>query len=200
VTHPINTNANQEILSSPQGLLAPYWQQVKQKLVPHLQEAPIIDLTKGLQRLAQILEIVRIEEQVQAPVRGRRGREEIDRRPLARAFLAKAVLNLTDTRQLLEQLHQSEALRGLCGMATVASEATFSRAFAQFARQNLGDRVLEAMVSKFVSGQIVMHLSHDTTAVEARERAQKKVKAVKEKKTGAPQAGRGSRPCRADAP
>jgi transposase len=184
VNNRINTNANHGILSSPPSLLACYWRQVKEKLGPLLQEPPGIDLTQGLHRLAQILEIARIEEHVQAPLRGRRGREEIDRRPIARAFLAKAVLNLTDTRQLIERLHQSEALRALCGMERVPSEPTFSRAFAAFARQDLGDAVHASLVKRFVSGQIVLHVSHDTTAVEAREKPARRQKRIKEQKNG----------------
>lgn len=187
---PINPSANQEIVPSgdlgscsvaerpvtSSYELAPYWKEVKEKLVCYLQEPPALDLCECFTPLAQVLEIVRIEECVCAPVVGRRGRKQIDRRPLARAFLAKAFLNLADTRQLVHYLEVSPSLRLLCGMEKVASEPTFSRAFSQFAADNLGDTVHAAMVSKFVSGQIVMHCSHDTTAVEAREKAAKKKK------------------------
>jgi hypothetical protein len=56
-------------------------------------------------------------------------------------------------------------------MENVPSEPTFSRAFAQFAKQNLGDIVHRALVEKHVSPYVVMHASHDSTAVEAREKA-----------------------------
>ena len=183
------SNANEPIVPRRQCLLAPYWKEVQDKLLFLLEQESQSELTPGLRRVAKILEIVRIEEHVQAPPRerGRRGRKEIDRRPLARAFLAKAILNLSDTRLLIEQLKQSLCLRGLCSMTRVPSEATFSRAFARFARQDLGERVHRAMVGTFVSEQIVLHVSQDATAVEAREKARMKdrlkVKPVQQKKS-----------------
>lgn len=165
-------------------LLAPYWKQVKEKLCPSLEQDTGLELTDKLKALAQVLEIVRIEEHVPEPKRGKPGGQQIDRRPLARAFLAKAFLNLSSTRALKEMLNQSPTLRMLCGMSKVPSEPTLSRAFAQFAHQNLGDLVHQAMIAKFVSSQIVMHASHDATALEVRQKAVKKVKVPKVKKRG----------------
>jgi transposase len=176
-----DSNANQDIVPP---LLACYWKEVHEKLCPFLEERGHLELTDTLRRLVQILEIVRIEERLSEPATGRRGRPSIDRRPLARAFLAKAVLNLSDTRQLIEQLHQSPSLRFVCGMKHVPSEPTFSRAFAAFARESIADKAHQSLVTRFVSEQIVMHASHDTTAVEAREKPAKKVKVPKVKKSG----------------
>jgi transposase len=181
-------NANDTIISN---RLAPYWKELQEKLLPLVQQMVNDPLTEGLQRLCQILEIVRIEEHIEPPKTGGRGREAIDRRPLARAFVAKAVLNLSDTRALIEQLKQNRCLCKLCGMTRVASEATFSRAFTRFAASNLGETVHQAMVERFVSEQIVLHVSLDATAVEAREKAVKKVKVEKLKKSaGVPEKAR----------
>ena len=172
--------------------LSPYWLEIQEKLFPLLietgetqQEQP----TQEIKRLIQILEIVRIEALIAAPKREGKGRPSVDRRPLARAFVAKAVLNLPETKTLIEQLRQSLWLRKVCGMESVPSKATFSRAFSFFAEQGLGDRVHEALITKFVSGEektrpLVAHVSHDSTAVEGRERAKKKPqKKIREKKT-----------------
>ena len=170
-----DTSANQPIVSidtDPIYHLAPYWNQVTEKLHPLLETS--LELSPKLRQMAQIFEVVRIEEHVPAPVEGIRGRKQIDRRPIARAFLAKAVMNLSSTRQLVQLLQQSPSFRCLCGMEKVPSEPTFSRVFAEFARKNLGDVVHRTIVEKFVGNQIVMHCSHDTTAVEAREKAVKK--------------------------
>jgi transposase len=188
VKHPTNSNANQDIVPP---LLACYWQQVRENLCPFLEKTGRLELTDTMRRLVEILEIARIEEQVSEPTRGTRGRPSIDRRPIARAFLAKAVLNLSDTRQLIEQLHQSPSLRFVCGMKQVPSEATFSRSFAAFAGEGIADKAHQSLVKRFVSGQIVLHTSHDTTAVEAREKPAKKVKVPKVKKSEvAPRKGR----------
>jgi transposase len=202
VKQPIDCSANQDIVQDA-GQLAPAWHegQAQQRVdLPDLpgRETPI-QLTDRLRRVARILEIVRIEEHVVVPKKGGRGRAPLDRRPLARAFLAKAILNLPQTRQLIEQLHQSPALREVCGVEAVPSEATFSRAFAQFARLGLGDLAQSTLVEKFISGQLVLHVSHDTTAVEAREKPARKRKRIKEKKTGPTSEGRGEAAQRADA-
>jgi transposase len=175
-------------------MLAPYWSQVRHALVPLLEEAGL-KLTGQLAALARILEIVRVEEFVPEPARGRRGGQTIDRRPIARAFVAKALLNLSQTRALRERLLQSPELRRLCGMEEVPSEPTFCRAFGEFARVKLGQTILAALVEKFVSPQTVTHVSLDSTALAARERAVKKTKPPKVKKRGAvPKRGRSRLP------
>ena len=45
--------------------------------------------TQQIERVVQILEIVRVEESVSSPKREGKGRPCVDRRPLARAFVAK---------------------------------------------------------------------------------------------------------------
>src|SRR5512135_2277993 len=60
------------------------------------------------------------------------GRPLSDRRAIARAFVAKAVLNLGTTRQLLDRLSIDVVLRRICGWerrSDIASESVFSRAF-----------------------------------------------------------------------
>jgi transposase len=190
VTNQTTQNASQEIVpsdadESEYDLLAPYWKQVKEKLFPLLQEETGLELTHTLKTLVQVLEIIRIEELVSKPKRGKRGGQEIDRRPLARAFVAKAFFNLSQTRALKEQLDRCPALRKLCGMEKAPSEATFSRAFSQFAQMGLGQLAHAAMIEKFVTPQLVMHISHDSTAIEAREKATRKVKPPRVKKNGA---------------
>ena len=64
------------------------------------------------------------------------GRPTKNRASLAHAFLAKAVFDLSTTRALIERLQEDEKMRRLCGWTSVRaipSEATFSRAFAEFA-------------------------------------------------------------------
>ena len=168
--------------------LSPYWLEIQEKLFPMIAQAGQEKPTQQIERVVQILEIVRIEESVSSPKREGKGRPCVDRRPLARAFVAKAVLNLPETKTLIEQLHQSPWLRTVCGMESVPSKATFSRAFSLFAEQGLGDTVHHALLVKFVSGEesvrpIVLHVSHDSTAVQGRERSEKKpAKQISEKK------------------
>ena len=73
--------------------LSPYWLEIHDKLFPLLADAGQEEPTVQIKQIAQILEIVRIEESIAAPKREGKGRPQVDRRPMARAFVAKAVLN-----------------------------------------------------------------------------------------------------------
>jgi hypothetical protein len=86
---------------------------------------------------------------------------------------------LETTRQLLERLASDATLRRLCGWERqngLPSEATFSRAFAEFAQSQLPERVHAAVIEKYEATRLVGHISRDATAIEAREKAAKKVK------------------------
>jgi hypothetical protein len=60
-----------------------------------------------------------------------------DRLALCKAFIAKAVWDFPTTRMLIDAVRHRPTLRRLCGWETLAEvpcEATFSRAFAVFAK------------------------------------------------------------------
>jgi hypothetical protein len=65
----------------------------------------------------------------------------------------------------------------LCGWESVGeipSESTFSRAFGDFAEGKLPEKVHEAIVKAHGGRKLAGHISRDSTAVEAREKAAKK--------------------------
>ena len=175
-------------------ILSQYWSSVQCRLFPalaeHITEEP---LTSKLSQLVTVWEVVEVERYVLNPFGIWLGRPMHDRRTLARAFVAKAVYDLSTTECLIELLKTNRALRRLCGyegVRQIPSASTFSRAFAEFAEMGLGDRVLAALVEVHVGDRIVEHVSRDSTAVVARERVVKKEKAVKEKKKrGRPKRG-----------
>lgn len=112
-------------------------------------------------------------------VRHGRGRPPHDRSNIARGFVAKAVFNFPNTRALLSRLHVDVVLRRLCGWETVAQipeESIFSRAFAEFAASEFPERVHAGLIQRTQTERIVGHISRDSTAIEARERAQPKPK------------------------
>lgn len=128
-------------------------------------------VTPALGRLVHVLDWVRIEQFVDDGCGV--GRPPRERFALANAFVAKAVLGLSTTVGLIDRLKVDRALRRICGFAwfkKLPAEATFSRAFTQFAEQRLAERVHEALIKEQLGDQLIGHISRDGTAIEARER------------------------------
>ncbi len=148
------------------------WAHIQGRLFPWLAEE-LGPLTECHKRLVTVLEVACIEAFVRC-WSGLPGRPPADRQALARAFVAKAVLNLPTTTMLIERLQVDATLRRLCGwgrVGAVPSQATFSRAFAEFAVSELPSHVHEALIKRTLGGDhIVGHISRDATAIEARER------------------------------
>lgn len=146
------------------------WRVIQEELIPGLGQE-VEGLTPRLTKLIHTLEWVRIEEFV--PGWRGIGRPPADRSALANGFVAKAVLGLTTTVALIERLTIDRALRRICGFSRwkkLPDEATFSRAFAEFAENRLAERVHEALIKANLGEELIGHLSRDATAIEARER------------------------------
>jgi len=114
------------------------------------------------------------------------GRPAKDRSALATAFMAKAILNLPTTRDLISRLLVDEALRQYCGWPTVQSlphESKFSRAFAEFAESELPQQLHEAVIAATQKERLIGHIARDSTAIPVRERypETKQQKAAKKK-------------------
>lgn len=162
-------------------LILQRWNVVQHELLPELKNE-VGALTPKLERVIHTLEWVRIEEFVSASWCGT-GRPPHERSWLANAFVAKAVLGLTTTVGLIERLTVDRALRRICGFPLcrkLPSEATFSRAFDEFAQRRLAERVHEALIKDHLGAALIGHLSRDATAIEARERPARSTGAVPE--------------------
>ncbi len=161
-------------------LIMQRWNVIQHELLPELRaEGP---LTPKLEKVVHILEWVRIEEFTGSRWCGV-GRPPIERAWLANAFVAKSVLGLNTTLGLIERLTIDRVLRRLCGFQLckkLPSEATFSRAFDEFAQAGLGQRVHEALVKTHLGDELIGHISRDGTAIEAREHPSRSEAAVPE--------------------
>ena len=147
------------------------WNSIQHDLIPNLSNE-VGGLTPKLKQVIYTLEWVRIEEFVESTWCGV-GRPPHVRAWLANAFVAKSVLRLTTTVGLIERLTIDRALRRICGFSLckkLPSEATFSRAFEEFANSKLAERVQEALIKEHLGSELVGHLSRDGTAIDARER------------------------------
>jgi hypothetical protein len=146
------------------------WSVIQEELIPGLGQE-VEGLTPKLEKLIHTLEWARIEEFV--PAWHGIGRPPKDRSALANGFVAKAVLGLTTTVALIDRLTVDRALRRICGFPRwkkLPDEATFSRAFAEFAQSRLAERVHQALIEAHLGTELIGHISRDGTAIEARER------------------------------
>ena len=172
-------------------MLSDYWYAFQQELFPRL-ESELGPMGERYELFVAVLELVRVEALLPY-FRGQVGRPEEDRATLARAFIAKAVFDVPTTRALIERLEVDGRLRRLCGWSgggRLPSEATFSRAFSEFAESGLASRLHETLIARTMAGHLVEHISRDATAIEARERPQPKAaKPKRRRKRGRPRKG-----------
>jgi hypothetical protein len=181
--------------------LSAYWRKFQGELFPFLEET-VGFLTTSHRDLVTVLDMTRLEAFV-PHWHGLPGRPLAERAALARAFVAKAVLNAPTTRMLIERVQADKTLRRLCGWSRpseVPSEATFSRAFAEFADSELPSRLHEALVKQTHADRLVGHISRDATAIEGHEKPQRasmpepSAPAQKPRKRGRPRKGEAPAP------
>ena len=161
--------------SDPFDAMKARWNHIQGSLFPWLREE-VDPITEALGRLVTTLDVIGLEAFVPEPPRGP-GRPPEDRRALARAFVAKAMLGVPTTNALIERLAVDKSLRRILGWerrSQVPSEATFSRAFAEFARGDLPDKMHAALIARTLGGRIVGVIARDATEIEAREKPAKK--------------------------
>ena len=172
--------------------LSQYWESFQRGLFPWLAEE-LGPLSERHKHLVQVLEFVRVEELLPGTRGSGAGRPPESRAALARAFLAKAVFDVPTTRALVERLRSDPTLRRLCGweqVGAVPSEATFSRAFASFAKSELAGHLHDGLVERTLQDHLAGHVSRDSTAIPVRETPVRKSKPVKQKrKRGRPRKG-----------
>lgn len=146
------------------------------ELFPLLREEMALELSPALEKVIRVLELVQVERFIPSS-RGWVGAPPKDRLALARAFVAKAVLNLPTTEGLIDRLKVDQSLRRVCGFDSrrkIPGAWRFSRAFAEFAAGQLPARVHEALIGAHLGDQIIGHLARDSTEIEAREKPTKK--------------------------
>jgi hypothetical protein len=162
-------------MTDPLDVMWARWTHIQSSLFPWLREE-VEPMTELLGRLITLLDVIGLEAFVLDPPGGA-GRPQEDRRGLARAFVAKAVFGIPTTRALIDRLGADQPLRRVCGWerrAQVPSEATFSRAFAEFAQGDLPDKMHAALIERTLGERIIGTIARDATEIEAREKPAKK--------------------------
>lgn len=174
--------------------LSHVWSRIQETLFPALRET-LDPLSERQEKLVAILEIVRAEDFVVSTAALRLvGRPLKDRQAMARAFVAKAFYDMPTTAALIERLGTDRNLRRICGFerrTDVPKESTFSRAFAEFAKRQLSEKVHEALIAKYQSERLVGHIARDATEIVGREKPAKKTatKPKEKRKRGRPKKG-----------
>ena len=174
--------------------VASYWRKIQSALFPGFAEELGLTTDKHL-KVILVLDIIKLEDHLDIdPYPMGPGRPRLDATAMARAFVAKAVLNIPTTRALIDRLNADAVLRRICGFerkAHVPCEASFSNWFARFARSAFPEKVHEALVREAHKDVPVHNISRDSTAIDAREKpALKPPTAAKTpKKRGRPRKG-----------
>jgi hypothetical protein len=159
---------------NPRQLVTQFAHMLQQDLFPLLQSVSG-PLSGQMQLLASVMSLAPLGRLLSAR-RASTGRPAKDRAALATAFMAKAVLNLPTTRDLISRLRVDESLRQFCGWPTVRAlphESKFSRAFAEFAHSELPQQLHEAVIAATQKERLIGHIARDSTAIPARERFNK---------------------------
>ena len=146
-------------------------------LFPMLEEE-IGELTAKMKEFLRIVELVRPSRFINNALRWcGLGRPMKDREKMLRAFFLKAVYDLPTTKGLIENLKTNSNYRRLCGWECrneVPSEATFCRAFKEFAEEKITDSIHAMLVQENYVDKLVGHASVDSTAITGREKACRK--------------------------
>lgn len=156
---------------TPRHFLLQFAHVAQQDLFPHL-AAAVGPLSPETELLTSVVALLPLHRLLSAR-RAHTGRPPKDRAALATAFVAKAILNLTTTRALIDRLRVDTALRNFCGwrgVAAVPAECRFSRAFAEFAETQLPQQLHAAVIELTQRDRLVGHIARDSTAILARER------------------------------
>ena len=115
--------------------------------------------------------------------RGPAGRPPSSRRSILKLFFIKAFLNIPTTKAAHSFVKSSRSWRRICGFESpreVPSEATLSRAFAEFSRDGAVAAIHSGVIMRHMKDTMtVIHdVSGDSTKIEARERGVRKGKAA----------------------
>jgi hypothetical protein len=158
-------------MNSLRHMLSEFSNLLQTRLFPALQ-GEVGELTAKQRALVEILAWLQMDHFVAAS--SRRGRPQHSRANLLRSFVAKAVLNIPHTRALRQHLRNAVTLRRLCGWerpTDIPDEATFSRAFGEFAASELPQQVHAALIQRSYNAHaLVGHISRDASAIPAREK------------------------------
>jgi hypothetical protein len=146
---------------------------IQSQLFPILNDHLENPILKCHEQVIWALEIVQIENIFPHHSCLDRGRPPKHHACIARAFIAKHVLNLPSTSHLIHRLHCDKNLRYICGwlpMEKIPSESTFSRVFEFLSTSGKLDTLHEKLIKDVYEDHIVLHCYRDSCPIEVCER------------------------------
>ena len=146
---------------------SPFWNHIPQLLFPRLERVFAESLTEEHKKIIAILEVVRIEECIHQN-RSWTGRPAYDWVPFARFFVAKAILNVAATCDMIARVEVDINLRRILGWELgkrLPDESAFSRVNATLACLNIPLRAQEALANAQVKDRGICHTAHDSSAI-----------------------------------
>ena len=103
------------------------------------------------------------------------GRPKFDRQAFLAAFIAMIIWQIPTADKLRERLEADEVMRSICGfdyrVKKLPSKSSFSRAFAELSKLNIGDKVHELLIVEHCSTDLYEHTSIDASAIAVAEKA-----------------------------
>ena len=178
--------------------LSKMWTKIKNienSLFPELQEQLGV-LSSKEEKLIKILDFAQIENNITVV---KITNPPKDREEMARSFIAKSVYNMQTTRDLIDRLKIDRTLRVLCGWRyakDIPSEAKFSRVFDELSQLRIAEKTHQQFILEYLSDTLFMYSASDATAIEMRQKAEKKEKIEPEvkRKRGRPKKGEKASP------
>jgi len=148
------------------------WQHIQRQLFPVLVEE-LGELGEKDQQFIQVISLLPLGSLLSRYDWIGVGCPPHERTWLLHAMIAKEVYQYATREALVDALKARPTLRRLCGWESVGevpSISTFCRAFAQFAQDELPQKIHEALVKLHCGPKLVGHISHDATAIAVPER------------------------------
>lgn len=162
-----------------------YWKTIQASIFPGFENEVGVQTTKHGEIMVA-LDTLELETFIFQPNSFHfRGRPAHSRVCFARAFVAKAILNLASTRALIDRLRCDRVLYRICDFdprKKLPCEATFSNAFSELASCGILDRIHAHILKTMLATDLVLHISRDATDVQVREKVPKVRKELKGKR------------------
>jgi transposase len=102
------------------------------------------------------------------------GRIPYQYQPFLRSQFAQIYFQIESTKKLIERLRADPNLRLLCGFTKIPGKSSFSRAFSHLAETGILPVKLEGFAKETFKDKVVYHVNRDSSAINAREKVEKK--------------------------